>query len=147
MKLSNITLLATSALAFESFELEITSSNNELNGKGLLILHEGAGAGVFGISDTHDDKYLYDAKNKTLFQYQASLQANLGIWGPFLAIGPAVDPKDVTFDSEGNLIFVENIYACKNVTDAYNYFTDKYGLIVGEVPNETCVDIGLKKVN
>lgn len=147
MKLSNIAFLATTALSLETFELEITSSNVELNGKGLLALHEGAGISVFGVSDTHSGEYLYDAEKKNLFQYQGSFKANVGIGGPFLSIGPAINPENVTFDSEGNFNIGKDIYACKNVTDAYHYFTDKYGIIVGETPNETCVDIGLKKVS
>lgn len=145
MKLCNIALLATTALSLETFELKITSSNSELNGKGLQSLHKGAGISVFGIADSHSDKYLYDAEQKKLFQYQGEYEANVGIGGKFLMIGSALNPGEVTFDSEGNFNIGKDLYACKNVTDVYNWFTDKYGILAGEAPNETCVGVGLKK--
>lgn len=147
MKLSTIALLTSTAIAAETLDLEIVSDNSELKGKGIQALHEGAGISYFGVSDYLGEEFSYDADKKLLTQTQGSYTANFGVSGNYLAIGPAVTPSDVTFDDAGNLEFDEQLYACKELNDPYRYFNDRYGVVTGEAPNDTCVKIGLKRVN
>lgn len=152
MQLSTLALFASSAIAAETFHLKIVSDNSELNGKGIQGLHEGGGFGYFGVSDQLGQEFNYDADKKVLFQNQNSLPANVGFmladtYGYFLAVGLSVNPSDVTFDADGNFNIGNQLYACKQLNDPYHYFSDKYGIVAGDAPNDSCAKIALQKVD
>lgn len=139
------------AIAAKTFNLKIVSDNSELNGKGIQGLHEGGGFGYFGVSDNLGQEFNYDADKKVLFQNENSFPANVGfmlaeIYGDFLAVGLSVTPSDVTFDADGSFNIGKQLYACKRLNDPYHYFTDEYGIVAGDAPNDSCVKIALQKV-
>lgn len=145
MKYSALALAATAAAAAETLDLQIVSENQNLDGKGIQALHEGAGISYFGVSDYLGEEFNYDKDKKLLYQFQGSYQANVGFSSSFFAVGPAVTPGQVTFDDQGRFDIGEQLYACKDLNDPYNYFEDRYG-VVREAPNDSCVKIGLKRV-
>lgn len=146
MKFSTLALLTSTAIAAETVDLKIVSDNSELSGKGIQGLHEGAGISYFGVSDQLGEEFSYDADKKLLTQEQGSFTANVGASGNFFAVGPAVEPSQVTFDGEGYLSIDKQLYACKQLNDPYRYFADSYGVVVGDAPNDSCVKIALQKV-
>lgn len=147
MKFSTLALLTSTAIAAETVDLKIVSDNSELSGKGIQALHEGAGISYFGVSDYLGEEFSYDTDKKLLTQTQGSYTANVGVSGNYFAVGPAVTPSEVTFDDEGNLSFDKQLYACKQLNDPYHYFDDRYGVVVDDAPNDSCVKIGLEKVD
>ncbi|KAF3987966.1 hypothetical protein FT663_03505 [Candidozyma haemuli var. vulneris] len=147
MHFSTIALIATTAAAAETFNLQIVSDDSELNGSGIQGLHEGAGISYFGVSGQLGQEFEYDAEKKTLHQEQGTFTANVGTSGNYFAVGPAITPSEVTFDDEGKFDIGQQLWACKNLTDPYRYFTDSYGVVVGESANDSCVKIGLQRVD
>lgn len=147
MKFSTLALLTSTAIAAETVDLKIVSDKSELSGKGIQALHEGAGISYFGVSDYLGEEFSYDADKKLLTQTQGSYTANVGVSGNYFAVGPAVTPSEVTFDEEGKLSIDKQLYACKQLNDPYHYFDDRYGVVVDDAPNDSCVKIGLEEVD
>lgn len=136
-----------SLAAAENIKLEVIGDDNTSQGFASSI-HEGAGfnfllVGESGQSFVYEDSSIYF----TAGDYQFRLGYLEGYKSNFLAIGPAVQPEQWSFNS-GNVLATKTfLWACNNMSDPYNY-SDRSKIIVtaDDAPNDTCARVTLHKV-
>ncbi|OWB57975.1 hypothetical protein B5S28_g3961 [[Candida] boidinii] len=160
MKFSTISIAALSAqvmsgaLAADSFNgeeitLTVSSESDEINGKGLTSIHEGAGINYVFLADGNTELY-YDADKKVVYQpFLESSYQFLAAIGSYFALTVTSSGNEFTFDDEGVLYLngsSSGFYACKDTKDPYNYSQKTYELMYyPEDAPESCLALTLSK--
>lgn len=141
MKFLSVAAFATLAAAVveAAVTLTVTDSTNEsLNGLGLSSIHEGAGINYFLLGSGAEDLEYVDGK----------LQAQVGNYPYFFNYDSnivqlsVVDSPTVTI-TDGKLDLGQQVYACKNINDPYNYSQRSFAVTIGELGDE-CYPISIK---
>lgn len=141
------TAIASVIAAANAFRLTTVSDSQDVNGKFLSPAHEGAGFSYLLLGEGGFDLE-YNTTTKLVSFTVNDIPYSLGDWGDnTVAIGPAVEPKEVTFNSDNVLEFGEQLWACKNFPDPYRYTQHSYAVRYGaSKPNEDCEAIQVKRV-
>ncbi|OWB59640.1 hypothetical protein B5S32_g1830 [[Candida] boidinii] len=140
--------LASSAIA-EDIEF-VVKSDNELNGRGVYNIHEGAGINYWFVSSdaSTTGPLTYDAEAGTITEpFTEQYLIYFDVLGSFIAQSVAGPNADLTFDDEGVLSIngTSTIQACNDVQDPYSYSKNSRALIFGDAPNDACLPIELVK--
>lgn len=160
MKFSTVSIAALSAqimsgvLADESLNgdkiaLTVSSKSDEINGKGLSSIHEGAAINYVFLGDGTTELY-YDATQKVIYQpFIENYYQFLDATGPYVALTVSTPSSVFTFDNEGLLYLngsSSGFYACKDTNDPYSYSQNSYELMYyqSDAP-EGCLALTLSK--
>ncbi|CUM67462.1 uncharacterized protein PRCAT00005158001 [Priceomyces carsonii] len=150
MKLSSFATFAglayTAVAAVTTVTLNAESSDQDVNGKAITSLHEGAGFNYLFLSE-HPQKLSLDDSNDSIFFEAAGFRWNLTISGSVVSIGVLQSSWYTSLDDDYIAVngSTEGFYACKNTNDPYNYSKDSYQVTFpnGEAPSG-CKPIKLK---
>ncbi|CAX44219.1 hypothetical LDG family protein, putative [Candida dubliniensis CD36] len=140
-------LLSAQALAeLTSYKLYAKSDSAEVDGKGVSILHEGAGINyVFLGTDSID--VTYDDAQKLLYvPVNSNVQFNLGTNADIIQFS-VTTPVSVEIAEDGSVNFEgsDDLFAAQYINDPYNYSKDSYAVILRGKPHAIPIKLVAKK--
>lgn len=135
-KALGITLLAAVANALT---LTITDSTNEsLNGLGLSSIHEGAAINYFLLGSTPEELTYGDGK---IYKSYGELTYYFNYASNIVQLS-VVDAPTISI-TDGKINLGQQLYACKNINDPYNYSEQSFFVTVGELGTE-CYPVSIQ---
>lgn len=151
MQIKNSLIIAISAaissITAGTVNLIVNSENAEIDGNTLGFSHEGAGINYAFLGTAETSQLLeYDEAAKTFTQPGSTIPQTLGLTGNFVSL--SVVSSSAEFTCDGDTLQLNgtsnNFYACKNVSDPYNYSQSQYALMyfADSVP-ENCLALTL----
>lgn len=140
-------LLSAQALAeLTSYKLYAKSENTEIDGKGVSILHEGAGI-YFVFLGTESIDVTYDDVEKLLYvPVSSDIQFNFGTNADIVQFS-VTPPVSVEIDEDGSVNFKgsDDLFAAQYINDPYNYSKDSYAVILRGKPHAIPIKLVAKK--
>ncbi|QPG75149.1 hypothetical protein FOA43_002494 [Brettanomyces nanus] len=130
MQFKNLIILSA-AVSAETVQLSTMSSKEDVNGKGISSLHEGAGINYAFLS-SGSDTLDYDESTKFLSVSYDTYSEYFTIDSGFVGVSVSPAPVEVTFDKDNNLLVdgsSEGFYGCKNTNDPYDNSESSYELM------------------